>query len=354
MSKLADLITQAPPDDYEPAPVPLPAKHTGPSNGNGHERQQPGKVAPAQQQQLTSEPSAAACCRCRFWSRSAPSAPKMNAVVPCDDPPSPESKPLAPVSTEASSEAPAQEVKAHLPPQEKRQDDAAAEAKDPEVDADSDHQRPASEEPMTLDTEFFECPGQLGPQTGSDIGKKTLVLDLDETLVHSSFRVIPTADIIITVELEGERHRVFVRKRPGVDEFLLQMAKLYEVVVYTASMAKYANPLLDDLDKQGLVSWRLFREACTRQTHGYVKDLSKLGRNLKNVIIIDNSPMCYSWQRENAIPIKTWRDDMSDHDLYDLIPILSSLAEVHDIPLILRQIVWTPDQEDEVGPVTSG
>jgi len=188
---------------------------------------------------------------------------------------------------------------------------------------------------------------QLGPQIGKDIGRKTLVLDLDETLVHSSFRLTPGADIVINVELEGENHKVYVRKRPGVDEFLVQVAKMYEVVVYTASMAKYANPLLDELDKSSTVGFRLFREACTRHASGYVKDLSKLGRDLKGVIIIDNSPICYALQPDSAIPIRTWRDDMSDRELMDLIPILYSLAEVDDIPTVLKQIVWAPDEDEE-------
>jgi len=189
-------------------------------------------------------------------------------------------------------------------------------------------------------------PPQLGPQVGANVGRKTLVLDLDETLVHSSFRSTTSADIVITVELEGEHHKVFVRKRPGVDRFLMEVGQIYEVVVYTASMAKYANPLLDELDRHQYVHWRLFRESCTRHTSGYVKDLSKLGRDLKNVIIIDNSPICYALQPDNAIPIRTWRDDMSDQELRDLIPILQSLSEVEDIPSVVKQVVWAPDDED--------
>jgi RNA polymerase II subunit A small phosphatase-like protein len=186
--------------------------------------------------------------------------------------------------------------------------------------------------------------GQLGPQVGRNIGRKTLVLDLDETLIHSSFRAVPNADIVITVELEGEHHKVYVLKRPGVDEFLLEVAKLYEVVVYTASMSKYAIKLLDELDVQRVCAFRLFREACTKTPQGYVKDLSRLGRELKDVIIIDNSPVCYAFQPDNAIPIKTWRDDPSDRELMDLTPILSSLATVDNIPVVLRQIIWTDDE----------
>lgn len=48
----------------------------------------------------------------------------------------------------------------------------------------------------------------------------TLVLDLDETLVHSSFKPVPNADFVVPVEVDGIVHRVFVCKRPGVDEFM--------------------------------------------------------------------------------------------------------------------------------------
>merc|ERR1719215_552317 len=82
--------------------------------------------------------------------------------------------------------------------------------------------------PLIDRTEEVVIPGHLAPQSGHNVGRKTLVLDLDETLIHSSFRVVHTADIIISVELEGEYHRVFVRKRPHVDEFLLKVAQVFE------------------------------------------------------------------------------------------------------------------------------
>lgn len=191
---------------------------------------------------------------------------------------------------------------------------------------------------------------QLLPQSGKDIGRKTLVLDLDETLVHSSFRPVANAHIILTVEIEGVQHKVYVMKRPGVDGFLDRLSQIYEVVVWTASMAKYADPLLDRLDSERtLVSHRLFREACSRFAGaggGYVKDLSLLGRDLRKVIIIDNSPMCYALQPDNAIPIKTWFDDMSDQELHDLVPILEALAMVDDIPVVLRRTLSQDDEED--------
>ncbi|CEG65572.1 Putative Phosphatase PSR1 [Rhizopus microsporus] len=69
-------------------------------------------------------------------------------------------------------------------------------------------------------------------------GKKCLVLDLDETLVHSSFKTVSQADFIVPIEIEGHKHNVFVLKRPGVDEFMKRMGELYEIVVFTASLSK--------------------------------------------------------------------------------------------------------------------
>jgi Dullard-like phosphatase family protein len=121
-------------------------------------------------------------------------------------------------------------------------------------------------------------------------GRKCLVLDLDETLVHSSFRYIHQADFVIPVEIESQFHNVYVIKRPGVDEFMRRVGELFEVVVFTASVSKYGDPLLDQLDIHNVVHHRLFRESCYNHQGNYIKNLSQLGRPLEDVIIIDNSP----------------------------------------------------------------
>jgi len=167
--------------------------------------------------------------------------------------------------------------------------------------------------------------------------KKTLVLDLDETLVHSSFKPIPDPDFVMSIELENVIHKVYVRKRPGVDNFLRVVGEKFEVVVFTASLAKYADPLLDILDRQRLVKKRLFREACVQHYGNYVKDLSHLGRALTDVIIIDNSPFSYMFQPDNAIPITSWFNDKADRQLYDLLPFLEQLMYVEDVCTLLQR-----------------
>ena len=104
-----------------------------------------------------------------------------------------------------------------------------------------------------------------------DANKKCLVIDLDETLVHSSFKPINNADFIVPVEIDGIIHQVYVLKRPFVDEFLMKVGQLYECVLFTASLAKYADPVTDLLDKWNVFSSRLFRESCVFHRGNYVK-----------------------------------------------------------------------------------
>lgn len=114
-------------------------------------------------------------------------------------------------------------------------------------------------------------------------------MDLDETLVHSGFKPFNPSDIILKIEFEGVIHEIHVLVRPGVEEFLERMSKIYEIVIFTASLSKYANPLLDILDQNGYCSHRLFREHCTMINNVFVKDLKKLNRDLKDIIIVDVS-----------------------------------------------------------------
>ncbi|XP_072274097.1 carboxy-terminal domain RNA polymerase II polypeptide A small phosphatase 1 [Pyxicephalus adspersus] len=170
-----------------------------------------------------------------------------------------------------------------------------------------------------------------------DSGKICVVIDLDETLVHSSFKPVNNADFIIPVEIDGTVHQVYVLKRPHVDEFLRRMGEMFECVLFTASLAKYADPVADLLDKWGAFRARLFRESCAFHRGNYVKDLSRLGRDLNKLIIIDNSPASYIFHPDNAVPVISWFDDMSDTELLDLLPFFERLSKVDDVYSILKQ-----------------
>ncbi|XP_033966156.1 uncharacterized protein [Pseudochaenichthys georgianus] len=184
-----------------------------------------------------------------------------------------------------------------------------------------------------------EVPAQplLPRMESNDAGKICVVIDLDETLVHSSFKPVNNADFIIPVEIDGTVHQVYVLKRPHVDEFLKRMGELFECVLFTASLSKYADPVSDLLDKWGAFRYRLFRESCVFHKGNYVKDLSRIGRDLNKVIIIDNSPASYVFHPDNAVPVVSWFDDMSDTELLDLIPFFERLSKVEDVYEVLQQ-----------------
>uniref|UniRef100_A0A8C6WGR1 protein-serine/threonine phosphatase n=1 Tax=Neogobius melanostomus TaxID=47308 RepID=A0A8C6WGR1_9GOBI len=170
-----------------------------------------------------------------------------------------------------------------------------------------------------------------------DSGKICVVIDLDETLVHSSFKPLNKADFIIPVEIEGTVHQVHVLKRPHVDEFLERMGQLFECVLFTASLSKYADPVSDLLDTSGAFTSRLFRESCVFHRGNYVKDLSRLGRDLDKVIIIDNSPVSYIFHPDNAVPVVSWFDDASDTELLDLIPFFERLSQEQEVYRVLKE-----------------
>ncbi|THH00754.1 hypothetical protein EW026_g1825 [Hermanssonia centrifuga] len=170
-------------------------------------------------------------------------------------------------------------------------------------------------------------------------GRKCLVLDLDETLVHSSLRPVPAPDYIVPVEIENNWHNFYVLKRPGVDNFLKKMGELYEVVVFTASLSKYADPVLDRLDPGMTVAHRLFRESCYNHRGNYVKDLSQLGRPISDTIILDNSPASYIFHPHNAVPVSSWFNDPHDTELTDLCPFLEDLSTASDVRGILNPFV---------------
>ncbi|QHS74737.1 phosphatase [Saccharomyces paradoxus] len=175
----------------------------------------------------------------------------------------------------------------------------------------------------------YHAPGYntlLPPQDESIKGKKCLILDLDETLVHSSFKYLRSADFVLPVEIDDQVHNVYVIKRPGVEEFLERVGKLFEVVVFTASVSRYGDPLLDILDTDKVIHHRLFREACYNYEGNYIKNLSQIGRPLSDIIILDNSPASYIFHPQHAIPISSWFSDTHDNELLDIIPLLEDLS----------------------------
>eukprot|EP01137_Pigoraptor_chileana_P012925 Opistho-2@65794 len=189
---------------------------------------------------------------------------------------------------------------------------------------------PTSGLPMTAPLRY--------PLSAPSVRKKTLVLDLDETLIHSTVRGLRSRqfDLKIDVVIDRIPCLFYVYKRPHVERFLTAVAAWYNVVVFTASLRQYGDPVIDSLDcGRGLIQRRYFRESCIQEYGNYVKDLSKVEPDLSSVLIIDNSPGAYAMHPENAIPIVAWTKDPDDDALLDLIPFLCYLHAVRDVRSIL-------------------
>lgn len=164
----------------------------------------------------------------------------------------------------------------------------------------------------------------------------TLVLDLDETLVHSSFIAIPHPDFSFVLGVDENRIGVYVCIRPGAREFLLKLGNIYELVLFTASTQFYADTVVDYIDPEHMIKYRLYRESCTDFSGCFVKDLSRLGRDLNKLIILDNSSVAYMLQPKNAISISSWYDDPDDSEL---IQIQDFLVENHQAKSVYDVLV---------------
>ena len=173
--------------------------------------------------------------------------------------------------------------------------------------------------------------------------KKTLILDLDETLVHSSFTPFEKNDIVLNVDFDGIMYNIYVLVRPGAKNFIKNISKYFEVVTFTASLSNYASPLLDLLDSEHNIKYRLYREHCTFLNGIYIKDLKRLNRNLKDLIIVDNSPLAYAFHSENGLPIKTWYDDPNDIELIKISKLLEFLSKAKDVRNYIKKFVKDND-----------
>eukprot|EP00732_Lithocolla_globosa_P001394 Lithocolla_globosa_v1_NODE_686_length_3437_cov_22.345062.p1 type:complete len:411 gc:universal NODE_686_length_3437_cov_22.345062:2073-3305(+) len=152
----------------------------------------------------------------------------------------------------------------------------------------------------------------------------TLVIDLDETLVHSEFSL-----------KTGWTTKV----RPGVSHFIAYMHNFYEIVIFTQKQPHYAEPILNKIDPHNYIMYRLYQDSTTYKNGTHYKDLSFLNRDLSKVIIMDDEATVVSLNSDNAIIVPSWKTDPDDRYLFEIIPFLEmmSLSGIQDVRPILKQ-----------------
>ena len=121
--------------------------------------------------------------------------------------------------------------------------------------------------------------------------------------------------------------------RPYCHDFLEEMSKYYELVIFTAAVKDYADSILDTIDHKNWISHRLYREHTRLEDYVSIKDLSLINRDLSKCIIIDNIASNFKLQPRNGIAISTWVGDPEDISLLNLIPVMAKIAvsEVKDV-----------------------
>lgn len=146
----------------------------------------------------------------------------------------------------------------------------------------------------------------------------TLVLEMKDVLVHPDWTY-----------QTGWRFK----KRPGVDHFLEQLARNFEIVVYTADQGMTVFPILDALDPNGFIMYRLVRDATHFVDGHHVKNLDNLNRDLNKVIVIDWDPNSTKLHPENTFNIARWTGNDDDATLFDLVAFLKTIAtaDVQDV-----------------------
>ena len=199
---------------------------------------------------------------------------------------------------------------------------------------------------------------------------KTLIFDLDETLIHclddhdmktddkpagdKEKKQRPKFDAVVPIKYSKEEViNANLYFRPGAIECLTKLKKHFEIVIFTASHPCYANRIIDMLDPQhSIISYRLFRDNCHKTADGvHIKDLRIIAnRNPQDLILVDNAAHSYGFQLANGVPIVPFYCDKQDRQLFELVDFLLPLHDAADVrPLIQKtfksQAVWRFSQD---------
>lgn len=166
----------------------------------------------------------------------------------------------------------------------------------------------------------------FGMLKSQKVKKKLLLLDLDGTLINSTAVFSSGAQ-----RIKVGRQFLYVNKRAYLSEFITEMEKLFTLGIYTSSVKEYADKAINaaGLDKAIPKHMRFYRDSCEYFNGNYMKRVTKIEPDLRNVLILDNSPEVIL-DRKNLVVIQSWVPD-NDVELLRCIDKLRLLYDCYDV-----------------------
>ena len=179
--------------------------------------------------------------------------------------------------------------------------------------------------------------------------KKLLVLDLDETLIHSFLEPIENPDIILNINIydevnDKECSQVYIKKRPGLYNFINELSKYFKIYIFSSSPKEYISNVITKIDKKKIIAGYFSGDNCLtvpgcEHFKIFIKDLKIFNKDLSDIIIVDDNTISYSLQKENGIPIKSWYGESNDIELFKLLPILKKLSFSKDVRTEIKKFI---------------
>ncbi|CAD8048105.1 unnamed protein product [Paramecium primaurelia] len=175
------------------------------------------------------------------------------------------------------------------------------------------------------DKEIQEKKIKLEPYPQNLKFKKTVIFDLDETLVHCNEEETMSSQIVLPITFPtGEKVNAGINIRPFAQKMIKLLSDVCEVMIFTASHECYANEVINYLDSEKRVKRRIFRDSCVtdENSHYYIKNLEVIDRDQKDIVIVDNASYSFVHHLDNGIPIISFYDDKLDNQLIKLYRFL--------------------------------
>ena len=173
-------------------------------------------------------------------------------------------------------------------------------------------------EKSKIDPPFIKTPNKK---------KYTLVLDLDETLINVEFK-------------DMSNNKCILHLRPGLFWFLSKVKPFYELITFTSASKEYAQPIINEIELNNkYFDYTFFREHSVISGNDFVKDISRIGRDMKRIIIVDNMEQNFRLNKKNGIKIKPFYGEQNDKVLYELSKILVMIVKqgYDDLTVALQQ-----------------